>query len=68
MTHDYKRHGTTTLFTALDVLEGRRFRILNVVDDTSARGWSNTSTTWCASVIQPVCPFGSPTLQTVSSP
>jgi len=23
MTHDYKRHGTTTLFTALDVIEGR---------------------------------------------
>ena len=23
MTHDYKRHGTTTLFAALDVLEGR---------------------------------------------
>jgi hypothetical protein len=22
MTHDYKRHGTTTLFAALDVLEG----------------------------------------------
>ena len=24
MTHDYKRHGTTTLFAALDVLEGMR--------------------------------------------
>ena len=24
MTHDYKRHGTTTLFAALDVLEGKR--------------------------------------------
>src|SRR5512135_3105862 len=24
MTHDYKRHGTTTLFAALDVLEGSR--------------------------------------------
>jgi hypothetical protein len=23
MTHDYKRHGTTTLFAALDVLEGQ---------------------------------------------
>ncbi len=23
MTHDYKRHGVTTLFAALDVLEGR---------------------------------------------
>jgi hypothetical protein len=23
MTHDYKRHGTTTLFAALNVLEGR---------------------------------------------
>ena len=23
MTHDYKRHGTTTLFAALDVLTGR---------------------------------------------
>ena len=23
MTHDYKRHGTTTLFAALDVLQGR---------------------------------------------
>jgi hypothetical protein len=23
MTHDYKRHGTTTLFAALEVLEGR---------------------------------------------
>jgi len=23
MTHDYKRHGTTTLFAALDVLEGK---------------------------------------------
>ena len=22
-THDYKRHGTTTLFAALDVLEGK---------------------------------------------
>ena len=22
MTHDYKRHGTTTLFTALEVLQG----------------------------------------------
>ena len=22
MTHDYKRHGTTTLFTALNVLKG----------------------------------------------
>ena len=22
MTHDYKRHGTTTLFAALNVLEG----------------------------------------------
>ncbi len=22
MTHDYKRHGTTTLFAALDVLDG----------------------------------------------
>jgi hypothetical protein len=22
MTHDYKRHGTTTLFAALDILEG----------------------------------------------
>jgi hypothetical protein len=26
MTHDYKRHGTTTLFAALDVLEGRVIR------------------------------------------
>jgi transposase len=25
MTHDYKRHGTTTLFAALEVLEGRVF-------------------------------------------
>ena len=25
MTHDYKRHGTTTLFAALDVLEGTVF-------------------------------------------
>ena len=23
MTHDYKRHGTTTLFAALDVLAGK---------------------------------------------
>jgi hypothetical protein len=23
MTHDYKRHGTLTLFAALDVLEGK---------------------------------------------
>ena len=23
MTHDYKRHGTTTLFATLDVLEGK---------------------------------------------
>jgi len=23
MTHDYKRHGVTTLFAALDVLEGK---------------------------------------------
>jgi hypothetical protein len=23
MTHDYKRHGTTTLLAALDVLEGK---------------------------------------------
>jgi len=23
LTHDYKRHGTTTLFAALDVLEGK---------------------------------------------
>jgi hypothetical protein len=23
MTHDYKRHGTTTLFAALNVLEGK---------------------------------------------
>jgi DDE superfamily endonuclease len=23
MTHDYKRNGTTTLFTALDILEGK---------------------------------------------
>jgi len=23
MTHDYKRYGTTTLFAALDVLEGK---------------------------------------------
>jgi hypothetical protein len=23
MIHDYKRHGTTTLFAALDVLEGK---------------------------------------------
>src|SRR5437764_14185988 len=23
MTHEYKRHGTTTLFAALDVIEGR---------------------------------------------
>ncbi len=23
MTHDYKRHGTTTLFAALDVLTGK---------------------------------------------
>jgi hypothetical protein len=23
MTHDYKRHGTTTLFAALDILEGK---------------------------------------------
>jgi transposase len=45
MTHDYKRHGTTTLFAALDVLEGRVIgqcmrrhrhqefiRFLNVID------------------------------------
>lgn len=25
-THDYKRHGTTTLFTALQVVEGRVIR------------------------------------------
>ena len=25
MTHDYKRHGTTTLFAALDVLDGTVF-------------------------------------------
>jgi len=23
MTHDYKRHGTTTLFATLDILEGK---------------------------------------------
>ena len=23
MTHDYKRHGTTTLFAAIDVLDGK---------------------------------------------
>jgi hypothetical protein len=23
MTHDYKRHGTTSLFAALDILEGK---------------------------------------------
>ena len=27
MTHDYKRHGTTTLFAAFDVLEGLRLTI-----------------------------------------
>src|SRR4029077_2454608 len=45
MTHDYKRHGTTTLFAALDVLEGKVIgqcmkrhrhqefiRFLNVID------------------------------------
>ena len=26
MTHDYKRHGTTTLFAALDILEGKVIR------------------------------------------
>jgi hypothetical protein len=32
MTHDYKRHGTTTLFAALDVLEGKVIRFLNAIE------------------------------------
>jgi transposase len=50
MTHDYKRHGTTTLFAALDVLEGKVIgqcmkrhrhqefiRFLNVIDARVAK-------------------------------
>ena len=36
MTHDYKRHGTTTLFAALNVLDGSRDRALHAA--TPARG------------------------------
>ena len=51
MTHDYKRHGTTTLFAALNVLEGRVIgrcmqrhrhqefiRFLNAIEGRRARG------------------------------
>ena len=35
MTHDYKRHGTTTLFAALDVLEGKVLRSLHAAPSAS---------------------------------
>ena len=35
MTHDYKRHGTTTLFAALDVLEGKIVNSLPTVTPIS---------------------------------
>ena len=56
MTHDYKRNGTTTLFAALDVLEGsvigrnmprhrhqEFIKFLNAVDAADAeRDWNCT--------------------------
>ena len=53
MTHDYKRHGTTTLFAALNVLEGKIIgrcmqrhrhqefiRFLNTIEaDIPAQSW-----------------------------
>jgi hypothetical protein len=32
MTHDYKRHSTTTLFAALNVLDGTLIEIANSVE------------------------------------
>jgi hypothetical protein len=33
ITHDYKRHGTTTLFAAFDVLEGK---VIGLVHEASS--------------------------------
>jgi len=41
MTHDYKRHGTTTLFAALNVLEGTV--IENARHATGTRSFCNFS-------------------------
>ena len=45
MTHDYKRHGTTTLFAALDVLEGRVIGQCMAVTDTRNSSASSTRST-----------------------
>jgi len=46
MTHDYKRHGTTTLFAALDVLEGKV--IGRCMQRHGIRSSSASSTPWNA--------------------
>ena len=38
MTHDYKRHGTTTLFAALDVLDGKVIGRCSVTGIRSSSG------------------------------
>jgi len=35
LTHDYKRYGTTTLFAALNVLQGQRYRPLHAASPSS---------------------------------
>jgi hypothetical protein len=62
-THDYKRHGTTTLFAALNVLEGTV--IGDVSHGTATRNFSgfwngsinpstlNSTSIWCWTIMEP---------------
>jgi transposase len=63
MTHDYKRHGTTTVFTALNVLDGtvigrnmqhhrhqEFIRFLNAIDPRWTFHFTPTSASWLNAV------------------
>jgi transposase len=70
MTHDYKRHGTTTLFAALDILQGKVIgrcmqrhrhqefiRFLNAIEGEVP---PTKRSTWCSTTMPPISTRGSP--------
>jgi transcriptional regulator with XRE-family HTH domain len=78
MTHDYIRHATTTLFAALNVLDGTAIgrcmarhqdfiRFLNTVEAAVPAGWSTPSSTITPRTSIPRCAPGSPATRAGSS-
>jgi len=53
MTHDYKRHGTTTLFAALDVLEGKVIgRCMHPLRSPPVRQVTSSRTRWVEDAVE----------------